>query len=54
MIKCKVKVRQQDGKEHIYTGVFRTTCDATLDAFAKFGICKVQVIALGRNADRGR
>ena len=51
MVKCKITVRKQDGSTHTYKGVFPTTCDATLDAFAKFGIVKVQVTALkGKDA----
>lgn len=37
LIPCLVKMYELDGTEHQYTGLFKSTWDATQDAINRFG-----------------
>jgi hypothetical protein len=40
-IRCRVQITRSDGKTHIYEGLFKSTAEAVMDAFERFGIVKV-------------
>ncbi|VCU72349.1 hypothetical protein PIGHUM_04448 [Pigmentiphaga humi] len=45
LIPCQVNVTTASGDRHSYTALHRSTCGAAIDAFERFGFCKVSVRA---------
>lgn len=37
-IQCKVEVMTKDGGSHAYSGLFKSTTDAVMDALNRFGM----------------
>jgi hypothetical protein len=44
-IKCRVQITRPDGKTHVYEGLFKSTAEAAMDAFERFGMVKVDARA---------
>lgn len=45
MLVCKIKVKTRIGTVFSYRGIFKTTCDAAMDAILKFNPVNVYVTA---------
>lgn len=45
LIPCRVNVTTESGDRHSYIALHRNTCGAAMDAFERFGFCKVSVRA---------
>lgn len=46
LIKCQVTVKTGDGAQHNYGGLFKSTCNAVMDAFDRFGLAKISAKAM--------
>lgn len=44
-IKCKVQVMTKNGKAYTYQGLYKSTVEAAMDAFERFGLSSVSVRA---------
>jgi methylmalonyl-CoA mutase cobalamin-binding subunit len=54
LVRCQVQIKNKIGKVSIHTGLYRSTCDAAIDAIKQAGLGEIKVKIIGQKVIRGR